>query len=65
MFIEKHNLYATTSGSFNPTLAFVKSVLIKAYPCGRRKSTLVTEGEQKYNIPFEEQSGTYIIYGYR
>lgn len=56
MFIEKHNLYATTSGSFNPTLAFVKSVLIKAYPCGRRKSTLVTEGEQKYNIPFDPEA---------
>lgn len=56
MFIEKHNLYATTSGSFNPTLAFIKSVLIKAYPCGRRKSTLVTEGEQKYNIPFDPEA---------
>jgi hypothetical protein len=56
MFIEKHNLHATTSSSFNPTLAFVKSVLVKAYPCGRRKSTLVTEGEQKYNIPFDPEA---------
>lgn len=56
MFIEKHNLYATASGDFNPTLAFIKSVLVQAYPCGRRKSTLVTEGEQKYNIPFDPEA---------
>ena len=56
MFIEKHNLYATASGDFNPALAFIKSVLVQAYPCGRRKSTLVTEGEQKYNIPFDPEA---------
>ena len=58
MFIEKHNLYddTTTSGSFNPVLAFVKSVSVQAYPCGRRKSTLVTEGEHKYNIPFDPEA---------
>lgn len=56
MFIEKHDLFENATSSFNPTLAFAKSVLVQAYPCGRRKSTLVTEGTNKHNIPFDPEA---------
>ena len=40
---------------FSP-LAFVKSLDIQAYPCGRRRSQKIVNNAENYNIPFDPEA---------
>jgi hypothetical protein len=55
MFIEVHN--TTTANTENTIkLAFVKSLNVQAYPCGRRRSEAIGTGDGKYSIPFDPEA---------
>lgn len=50
MFIEKH---VETINEVSVPLVFIKSTNIQAYPCGRRRSSLVSDGSR---IPFDPEA---------
>ena len=62
MFIEVHNANATSG----PKLAFLKSLNVQAFPCGRRRSECVDfddqnndglfKNEEKYYIPYDPEA---------
>lgn len=49
MFIETH-------GDTKVTLTFIKSLNVKAYPCGRRRSQLIDGSTEDYYIPFDPEA---------
>lgn len=62
MFIEKHR-HNLNNGELEIDLAFIKSANILAYPCGRRRSTLIevdTDGnktiDERYYLPFDPEA---------
>lgn len=56
MFIEVHNANTDNSGI---NLAFIKSLNVQAYPCGRRRSEKIQPdggATKKYSIPFDPEA---------
>lgn len=54
MFIEAYK--STDTGTEGVYLAFIKSMNVQAYPCGRRRSTQISSGETAYSIPFDPEA---------
>lgn len=60
LFLTSHNLNSATgnvNNPDNPLLAFLHSTKVHAYPCGRRKSTLIKgKTDTDYHVPFDPEA---------
>ena len=56
MFIQRHT-HNEDKGTNSIPLAFIKSLNIQVYPCGRRRSDLITiSSDNTYRIPFDPEA---------
>lgn len=56
MFIESYDSYDYSPENKAIKLNFMKSLSVSAYPCGRRRSSLLGFGDDAYYIPFDPEA---------